>query len=109
MYLELTFFTFFLYFEIVELPRLGDDEGLRVWLLLHSRGTEVGVGGVVVLLEGDDLSVPLVEILHQVVVIVLIASWLLRSPLDVVHMLQFVESFVQFLLYSYKILGKGSQ
>ena len=95
--------------SLVELPRLGDDEGLRVWLLLHSRGTEVGVGGVVVLLEGDDLSVPLVEILHQVVVIVLIASWLLRSPLDVVHMLQFVESFVQFLLYSYKILGKGSQ
>ena len=75
--------------SLVELPGLGDYEGVCHCLLLHCGGAEVGVGGVVViiLLEGYYLSIPSVEILHEVVIIILIACLWSSSILYIVSIL----------------------
>ena len=73
--------------SLVELPGLGDDEGVRHGLLLRCRGAQVGVGGGVILVEGYYLIVPGVEILHKVVVIILIACPRTRSILYIVYIL----------------------
>ena len=72
---------------LVELPRLGDYEGVGNWLVLPCRGAQVGIGGVVLSLKRDHLTSPVIEVLHVVIVVLPIACRLARSFLNVVHIL----------------------
>ena len=51
----------------------------------------------------------MIDLLQVVIIVLPVAGWQARFLLDVVHILQLVDGFVQFIFNSNKVLSKRSE